>query len=173
MNKKGQIDFPIVTFAIIIIGLLIFAPISLKIFRSFSSSFSASLGNVSSGGEIAQANFDKVTGTLITFWDKVIIAAFVLAVLLLFVSAFLIDAHPFFIVLYIFLGFMLVLFAPNIITAVDHIYDNAAFAGEVSMLSFMDALRNNFAVFLVGIIVITGIIIYGKLAFFGRSNNRK
>jgi hypothetical protein len=173
MNKKGQLDYPIITFAILVIALMIFAPITLKIFRSFSSSFSSSLGNVSGGGVIAAANFEQVTTTLITFWDKVIIAAFILAVLLLFVSAFLIDAHPFFIIIYILFSFMLVLFAPNIITAVDHIYDNAAFAQEVSLLPFLDTLRNNFAVFLVGIIVITGIIIYGKLAFFGRSNNRK
>lgn len=173
MNKKGQIDFPIVTFAVIIIGLLIFAPILLKIIMSFSTSFSAGLGNVTAGGAIAQANFEAVTTPLITFWDKVMVAAFVLSVILLFVSAFLIDAHPFFIVLYIFLAFMLVLFAPNMLSAVDHIYDSASFAQEVNYLPFLDGLRNNFMIFLVGIIVVTGIIIYGKLAFFGRSNNRK
>jgi len=173
MNKKGQFDYPIITFAIIVICLMIFAPIMLKVFTSFATPFSSSLGNVSGGGVQAAASFNKVTNTLITFWDKVVIAAFILAVLLLFVSAFLIDAHPFFIIIYIFFSFMLVLFAPNIITAVDHIYDNASFASEVSMLPFLDSLRNNFAIFLVGIIVITGIIIYGKLAFFGRSNSRK
>jgi len=167
MNKKGQFEYPLLTFAIIIIGLLIFAPIMLKVFTSFSTPFSNSLGNITGGGEVAQEGFEKVTTTLITFWDKVIIAVFVLSVLTLFVSAFFIDAHPFFIIIYIFLNFMLILFAPNIITAVDHIYESSAYATEVGMLTFMDSLRSNFTLYLIGIMIITGIIIYGKLAFFG------
>ena len=170
MNKKAQLDYPIITFAIIIVGLMILAPIILKIFMTTQSSFSAAIGNVSSGGDIAQTNFNAVMTPAINFWDKVIIAAFALVVILLFVSAFFIDASPFFIILYVFASFMLILFAPNIIAAVDHIYESANFAAEVSKLTFMDTLRSHYAEFLVGIMVITGIIIYGKIALFGKSN---
>ncbi len=174
-NKRGQLDNPIILFAVIVLGLIMFAPIALKVFVNVDSSVGNALGNVSAGGDVAQANFNAVSGTLVSFWDKVIVAAFFVSIILLLVSAFLIDAHPFFIVLYIFLNFMLVLFTPNILQSVDAIYDSANFAGEVAQLAFMDSLRNNFVPFLVGIIVITGIIIYGKLAFFGnggRSNRR-
>lgn len=176
MNKRGQLDNPLVTFAIIVIALMIFAPVMLKIFMNIDTSFGNSLGNVSAGGALAKTNFGAVTTPLITFWDKVIVAAFFLSILLLFVSAFLIDAHPFFIVLYILLNFFLILFAPTMITAVDNIYDSANFATEVASLTFLDTLRSNFTVFLVGMMVITGIIIYGKLAFFGggrKANNRR
>ena len=172
MNIKGQFDYPIITFVIVVIGLLIFAPIALKIFGSFSTNFGNSLGNVTGSGN-AQANFSKVTTTLITFWDKVIIACFILSVLTLFVSAFFIDAHPFFIIIYILLNFMLILFAPNIITAVDNIYTSASYSTEVSSLAFLDSLRTNFTLYLVGIMVITGIIIYGKVAFFGNNGGRR
>lgn len=176
MNKKGQFENPIIIFAVLVIGLLMFAPIALKIFISVDDSVGNALGNVSSGGDVARANFDKVSGTLVTFWDKIIVAAFFLAVIMLFVSAFMIDAHPFFIVLYIFLNFMLVIFTPDILQSVDAIYDSANFATEVTQLGFLDSLRNNFVPFLVGIMVITGIIIYGKLAFGnggGRASNRR
>ena len=107
-NKKGQLDNPIIAFAVIIIGLLILAPVVLKIMRSVQEPVSASFGNLTGkGGETAQANFNAVIVTGINFWDKVVVAAFIFAVLLLLVSAFLVDAHPFFIVLYIFLNFML------------------------------------------------------------------
>ena len=102
-----------------------------------------------------------------------IIFAFVLACILLLVSAFLIDANPFFIILYIFLNFMLILFAPGIISAVDNIYDSTQFVEETAMLTFMDALRTHYAEFLVGMIVLTGIIIYGKLALFGRMGGER
>lgn len=174
-NKRGQLDNPVIAFAIFVLALLMFAPIALKIFVNVDNSVGNALGNVSAGGELARANFDKVSGTLVTFWDKVMIGAFFVAVIMLFVSAFLIDAHPFFIVLYIFLAFMLVIFMPNILQSIDAIYDSANFATEVTQLAFLDSLRNNFVPFLVGIIVITGIIIYGKLALGGRgrSSNRR
>lgn len=174
MNKKGQLDNPVIVFVVIIFGLLIFAPIMLKIFINVDTSFGNSLGNLSGQqGEIAKANFKAVTTPLITFWDKVIISAFVLAIIMLLVSAFLIDAHPFFIVLYIFINFMLILFIPTLETALSHIYDSAAFAAEVTDLSFLDSLRTNLSVFIVGIMVLAGIIIYGKLAFTTGGNNRR
>lgn len=173
-NKKAQLDNPMIAFAILIIALLIFAPISLKILRSIQEPVSSSLGNLTGkGGEIAQTNFNAVMVTTINFWDKVLIASFIFAVLLLLVSAFLVDAHPFFIVLYIFLNFMLILFAPNIIQAVDNIYDSANFAQETAILSFMDTLRTHYAEFLVGMMVLTGIIIYGKIALMSPGGQRR
>lgn len=168
MNKRGQLDNPLVIFAVIVIGLLLVAPIVLKIMRSVQAPVSASLGNITgAGGQIAQTNFNAVIVTGINFWDKIVVALFILSVLLLLVSAFLVDAHPFFIVLYIFMNMMLILFAPNIIQAVDNIYDSPLFAEETAMLSFMNTIRVHYAEFLVGMMVITGIIIYGKIAFFG------
>lgn len=175
-NKRGQIENPVIIFAVIVIALLIFAPVALKIFLSIHTNVGNNLGNLSGQqGVIAKQNFQAVTGPLVSFWDKVIVAAFFLTILLLFVSAFLIDAHPFFVILYILSFLFLILFTPNILSAVDNIYDSANFASEVARLTFLDALRSNFIVFLIGIGVLTGIIIYGKLAFFGngRANNRR
>jgi len=169
MNIKGQLDFPIVTIIVLIFGLLLIAPIMLKIFHSIQTPISDRLANVS-GGNIAAANFNKVMDTASNFWDKVIIAAFMLSMILMVISAFLIDTNPFFIILYIFVSFMLVLFAPSIIGALDGLYSSADFTTEVAQLTMTDYLRIHFGEFLVGIFVITGIIIYGKIKLFPSSS---
>jgi len=166
-NKSGQLDFPIITFVIVIFGLLLIAPIVLKIFNQVNTNVGSSFGNMSGGGgAIAKENFESVMYVAVTFWDKIIIASFVLALLLLFISAFLVDTNPFWVILYIFISFMLVLFAGNIISSLDSIYNSALFATEVSSLTFVATLRDHFGEFLVGIIAITGIIMYGKIALF-------
>lgn len=173
ISKRAQLDNPIIFIAVIIIGLLIIAPVMLKVMREIRTPLSNSLGNISSGsGAIAQSNFNSVIDTGISWWDKVVVAAFILSVLLLFVSAFLVDAHPFFIIVYIGLNFALILFAPNIIEAVNKIYDSSQFAQETAILSFMDTIRSNYVGFLIGLMVITGIIIYGKVAITGSGRDR-
>jgi len=170
MRNKGQLDFPIITWIIIVFGLLLVAPIMLKIFNNVKAPVSAALGNVT---PVAATNFNAVMNTAINFWDKVIIAAFIFATLLLFISAFLIDSHPFWIVLYILIGFFTVLFVPNIIGALNHIYGSATFATESAALPFMNSLINNFALYLIGVFIMTGIIIYGKIAFFGSGGMKR
>lgn len=167
-NKKGQLDYPIITFVIVVFSLMLLAPIMLKIFYSVQTPVSNSLGNLTNhGGEQAQANFNSVMGTGINFWDKIILFAFILATILLIISAFLIDTSPVWIILYIFISFMLILFAPDIVGTLDNIYNSPTFAVESANLAFIGSLRDNFGTILVGIMVITGIIIYGKIAFTG------
>lgn len=171
MNKKAQLDFPLISIVIVIFGLLLIAPIMLKIFISIKAPMSSSLGNLTNqGGAIAQANFNHVIDIGITWWDKVIVSAFFLSILLLVISSIMIDTHPVWVILYIFIAFMLILFAPDIIGSLDAIYNSSTFATEVTYLSFMNSLRTHFGEFLVGLIVLTGIIIYGKIALF-RSGN--
>lgn len=167
--NKGQIDYPIIAFFVLVFGLILLAPIMLKVFNSIQTPMSTQLGNLSGkGGEIAQANYNKIMNTAVNFWDKVIIFAFFIGVILLVVSAIFTQASPFFIILYIIMSFLLVLFAPDIIGSLDNIYNSATFAQESTQLSFINTLRTYFGEFLVGIIVLTGIIIFGKSAVGGR-----
>ncbi len=166
-NKKGQIDYPIITWVVIVLSLMILAPIMLKIFNSIQAPMSSSLGNITNGGAVASANFNGVMNTAVGFWDKVVLSAFILATLLLLISAFLIDTNPFWLILYIFISFMLILFAGDIIGSLDNIYNSSAFATESASLAFIGSLRANFGLILTGIMVITGIIIYGKIALTG------
>lgn len=167
-NKKGQFDYPIVTFIALIFGLMILGIFILKIWNSFSVPFASSLANVSVGGAQASTNFNTVMNTAINFWDKVLVSAFMLAVILLFISAYFIDAHPIFLIVYVLFSFMVMLFAPNIMQAMDSIYDSPSFATESAQLTFMNTIRTHFGEFLTGIMIITAIIIYAKLAIINR-----
>jgi len=167
MNKKGQLDYPIITFVVIVFGLILLGPIMLKVFSSIQAPFNDALLNQTDGGVAAAAGFNKVMDTATNFWDKVLVAAFVLSLLLLFISAFLIDTHPVWIILYIFISFMLVMFAPDIVGTLSNIYESPLFVDEVNNLTFFSTILSHFGEFLVGIIVVTGIIIYGKVKYFG------
>lgn len=166
--KKGQVEAGIVLFAALGIGLIIIAPLMMKVFLSFQQPLSDALGNVSSanGGPVAQANFNAIMDPLVTWWDKAVVAAYVASILILFVSSFLVDTHPFFIVFYILVCFLLILFSPFIMHAADVIYTSANFATEVTHLTWMDYIRNHYFELLLGIIFLNGIIMYGKVAFF-------
>ena len=169
-NKKGQIDYPVLTFAIILIGLILLAPIILKVVRSTLTPFGSALGNMSTmGGAVAETNVNYVLGVFVNFWDGVLMFAFLLAVILLFVSAFLIDANPFFMILYILMLFLTVVFAPEILGAVDRIYEANAFAEEVALIPFLDFLRLNFGVVLTAIGILTMIIIYAKIRYYPKN----
>lgn len=170
-NKKGQMDFPVLTFAIVLIGLILLAPIILKVVRSTITPFASSLGNISvAGGVQAETNVNYVLGMFVNFWDGVLMFAFLLAVILLFISAFLIDANPFFMILYILMLFLTVIFAPEILGAIDRIYEANAFAGEVTLIPFLDFLRLNFGVVITAIGILTMVIIYAKIRYFPKND---
>lgn len=162
-DKRGQLEFSIVLFAAIVLALIFLAPIMMKVFVSVQEPISNSLGNVSAA---AQENFDAVMDPLVTWWDKVVVMAYIGAIITLFVSSFLIDTHPFFVVFYIMVCFLLILFSGDIIHAADVIYESANFATEVTNLVWMDWIRNNYFGLLLGIIFLNGIIMYGKIALF-------
>ncbi|MDI6738157.1 MAG: hypothetical protein QME12_06630 [Nanoarchaeota archaeon] len=160
-------DFPILTFAVIIIALIVMAPFIMKIISSFKGSVAPALGNVSGGGQQAATEFTHVLDTGGDMLDKAMIAVFFMLLLLMLVSSFLIDTSPFWVILYILVVFFIVLFVPNIMDALGAaVYDSPTFATESAGLSFMNSLRMHFGEFLVGIAVLSGIIIYGKVRLF-------
>lgn len=179
MNKKGQLDYPIITLIVIIFGLLLIAPFTLKIVLTVKENLGNSLGNMSTeAGDIAKANSDHVFNTFTNFYDQALIFVFFIALIVMFISSFLIDAHPIFVIIYIFICFMTIIFSPSIIHSLDVVYESSTMTAEVSHLGFLDTLRTYFGEFLVGIMVVTGIIIYGKLVIlkelgFKKNKTRK
>lgn len=164
-------EFPVITFAIIVIGLILLAPIILKVVRSTITPFSDAMDNLSiGGGEVAKTNTNYVLGVFVNFWDGVMLFGFLFAVIMLFLSAFLIDANPFFMILYILTLFLTIVFAPEILGAVDRIYEANAYAEEVALIPFMDFLRLNFGLIITGIGILTMIIIYAKIRYYPREN---
>lgn len=166
LNKRGQMDFPLITFLIAVVMLLLVGPIVLKVVTGTLTPFAEALNNTGvGGGEIAMENVTHVKNVFVNFWDGILLIGFLIVILMLFMSAFLIDTSPFFMILYIIMFFLTVVFAPAIIGIVDGIYDSGVYVDEVAKLGFLDFIRLNFGVIITVIGVITMIIIYAKLRF--------
>ena len=60
----------------------------------------------------------------------------------------------------------MMVFAPDMISIVDKIYDSPQFLLETTQLPYTDFIRNNFATIILGIMILSGVVIYGKLKYF-------
>lgn len=165
-TKKAQMEYPMITFIIVIFGLILLSPFILKIFNSFVTPFGSAVGNIT---EEAGTNVSHVVGVFVGFWDFVILIGFLINVILLFVTAFLADTHPFFLVIFILFGVFTMIFAPMVLEVLDKIYDSPQFALEVSQMQMVDFLREYFGIIIVGIYFIAGIILYSKFKWGGRT----
>ena len=164
MNKRGQVSqFPILTAVGIILLLLFLAPFMLKIVNDPLDKFQDAITNQSTDAGEAVGT---VKDTFLNFWDTLIIIAFTITMVLLLISAFLIDVHPIFSLLYILLCFFTMIFAPMVLDVLDQIYEHAQFSGLVgSYLPLTSFVRSNFAVIILSIMVLSGIIMYAKFKF--------
>ena len=154
-NKKGE--FTPAAFFVIIIILIIAAPIILMVINKATSgvidAVNATMPAAALEGTLA---VEKVTN----LFDYVVIIAMLVVLILLFISSFFIDTHPVFIIIYIMAAFILILIAPNVLDAIDTVWGE--FPIESGQLPFTDFMRQNLVAFIVGIIVVTGIIMYAK-----------
>lgn len=166
MNKKGMIDFPILTFIGIALVLLIIGLFTYFMVNTILTPFQASLGNVTIGGAEGAQAVGVVQARYNSFWEFAILFAFLIQIILMFISAFLIDVHPLFLVLYIILGLITFIFAPEVFGAIDRIYESPQFATSVAHLQYLDFIRTNFGIICVALMILTGIIIFAKLKFF-------
>jgi hypothetical protein len=163
-NKRGQLENPIIIFIMVVIGLIFLAPIILKVANTVLDPFADAVGNQT---EQAGVNVRHVKTTFVNFWDWVIIIAFGINVLLLFITAFLVDTHPVFLVLYILFAFFTMIFAPEILQAVDQIYDGGQFTEEVNSIPMIDFIRTYFGLIIMGVIFLSGVVMYGKYRLMG------
>ena len=167
MNKKGQLGGIIAVFGVILM-LIILAPIILRVGTEVLDKTSTQLQTIDATNNSAnQVTFVKnqMTGT----FDWVIMFLIMFNILLLLISSFLIDVHPSFLVIYIIGCFILVITLPYSISVAERIYGmsqfNTAPNDVISYIPMTQFILNNFGSFLVGIIVLTGIIIYGKIRY--------
>ena len=165
INKtKAQTD--IIVLVGVIISLMILAPVMLKIFNSIMTETIPILNESSTDAGDAMT---KIEDTFINFWDYLIVTAMFVAVILLFVSAFMIDTHPIFLIMYIIIAFGLMTFSPYLTSPVSNILSMPQFSTELGQIPMTSFMITNFNLILLGIIVLSGIILYGK--FKGRSSD--
>lgn len=164
MNQRGQIAYGIIAFVVVAIGLFIIAPIVLNVVRS-------SIGGVadavnSTHPQASTAGY-YVRDSFTNLWDWVILLAFTINVVILLISAFLIDTHPVFVVLYILTLFFLFMFAPSMIDIVNETWSQPAFATETGLyLDGTSFLVEHFSTVLFAIAILSGVVLYAKIKMF-------
>jgi len=164
VKKKAQVEFSPAIVIAVIIGLIIFAPIMIKIIGTTTGTFFTQM-NTSAPTAVAEASgaVDKVYN----FFDYLIVIAIFINIIVLFISAWFIDTNPVFIILYIMFAFIFVLFLPNLLDATDRIWDRMELVEDPwrdgSMnLTFTDWIRQNLIMTSVVVIALSGIITYAK-----------
>lgn len=166
-SKKGQ--FGIITFVGLMFVLLFLAPFVVKIVRSSVGGFSDAITPINAE---AGASVDYVEDTFINMWDWVLFLVFSLNVLLLLISAFFIDTHPAFVIVYILTMFFMMTFAPSILDSLEAVYYDSAMTDATTghdagrLLPTTEFLIENFGTVILGIAVLSGIVMYAKFKYF-------
>ena len=170
-NKKGQIDFGPAVLVAVILGLILMAPIMIRIIGVTTGTFFTQM-NASAPNAVQPASdaVDKVYN----FFDYLIVIAMFINIIVLFISAWFIDTNPVFIILYIMFAFILVLFLPNLVDAVDSVWNKMdaigtsdTWEGNDLSLSYTDFIRRNMTMFTIVIIALSGIVMYSKFKIAG------
>lgn len=164
-NKKGQAQ-SIIIFFVLIIGIFIASIIILRLTNSILTPFQNSIGNFSAPAGVAVGVVhDKFT----QWWDYAIVLLFFLNVILLFVSSFLVDIHPAFIILYILSVIFLFIFGNYGLYALDSIWDIMGTSVETSQTPLQQFILNNFQIIMMGVVILSGILMYAKFKFFSNT----
>lgn len=157
-GKKAQYD--IIAWIGIIVGLLIIAPILYKVVNVSLSGFSEAINQTSPE---AASSVDLIKGSFIGWLDYLIMIAFLINIILLFVFAFMVDTHPLFLIFYIISAIFTMIFAPYILEPIRQIFGMAEFGTAVINLPLTEFVVMRFNIILLGVIVVAGIIMYAKL----------
>jgi len=155
--NKGQTD--IIYFIVAIVALLILAPIMLKIVNTSLGGFSDALNNTS---PVAAQNVTDIHTDFVNFWDFLIAIGFLVNVILLLVFSFMVDSHPIFSLFYFISAIIILMFSHTFMYPIEKIMGSTQFSTEVLQLPITDFMVTNFDLIIFGIILVTGIVMYGK-----------
>lgn len=157
MNKKASTD--VLTFIVVVIVLLLLAPIILKISNSILDPITTQLNSTNTDAGLAVAEIHE---SFISFWDWVVAIAFLINIVMLFVFAFLAGPHPIFAVFYLIISVITLMFSKYLITPITTIFGMSEFSTEVLQLPIINFIVTRFDIIILGIIIVTGIIMYSS-----------
>lgn len=162
-NKKAQGN-SIIAFIVIVLGLLFLAPIIYKIVGTAVGGFGNGIASMS---PVANQTAQGISNSFTGFLDTFIAIAFLVNVLVLLVTSFLVDVHPAFLILYILTAVFSLIFAPTVYTSLDALWNNSQFTEAAAGLPLTGFILQNFGVILLGVLVLSGIVMYAKFKFGG------
>ena len=160
MNKKGFQDVAIVILTIVVLFMI--APIFLKVINTLDSGL-INATNVSTISPMAASNVAYIDTTFNNFWDFFTIMCFVIAVAILFISAFFVDMHPIFFAIYIFFAILMTLLAAGLSDLLTKMYASGQVTQQLLHMPYTVWFANHIMIVCLMIIFFTAIIMYGKM----------
>ena len=155
--KKAQAD--IVTFAVVVIVLIIIAPVLLKIVTSSVGGFVGGLNVVDNRSANTVA---VIQNQFTSFWDIIIVSAMFASIILMLVTSFLVPVHPIFIFLYIITCFLTMVFMPQLIQIANGVWGASGISDVSIHLPITQFIMEYYPIILLAVMIITGIIMYSK-----------
>ena len=169
-NKSGQVE-SIIVFVMLVVAIFMVSIVVIKLVGTIVTPFASQIGNMSApAGQAVTYAQNKFTN----FWDIAIVMLFFINVILLLVSSFFIDVHPSFIILYIIAIIFLFIFGNYPLYALDSLWNNLAPSNTAEGASIIAHspmqifLINNFQLVMLGVVILSGIVMYAKFKFFGQ-----
>lgn len=164
MNKRSQAE-SIIFFFVLAVAIFAVGIIVLRMTNAIITPFQAAIGNVSGTAGAAVANVhDKFTN----WWDFLIVGVFFFNMILLLVSSFMVDVHPAFVIVYIIAVIFMFLFGNYALYALDSIWEHLGTSVETAQTPLQQFVINNFQIIMLGIVVLSGIVMYAKFKFFSQ-----
>ena len=170
VNKKAQ-TMSIIFFFVIVLAVFILAVLLMSMVNTVLNPFKEQINQTSTN---AGTTVNLVQNKFNAVWDWVVVMLFIFNLVILLFSSFMIDIHPAFLVLYIISVMFLLMFGSTILGSLNSIYDPSGVFGTGNVTSGGNAIGNmpitswilnNFTLVTLGIIIISGIIMYSKFKF--------
>lgn len=169
MNNRGQI-LGIISFVVIVIILIFLAPFLMRIVITPVDKVTTALQGIDTTNKSSDAT-SFIRAKFVGMFDWVIAFFVLFSIIILLITSFLIDVHPAFVIVYVVAGMFLFIFAPAAMTALDTIYNSAQFSvGENNVIQYLPItawLKDNYIIFLLGVFVLSGLIMFGKYRLTG------
>jgi len=166
-GKKGQ-ALSIVFFFVIILSVFILAVLLMSLVNTILTPFRENIRLVDNNSAntvgVIQGKFNAV-------WDWAVVFLFLFNIVILLFSSFMVDIHPAFLVIYIIAVMFLMMFGSTILGALNDVYDPAGVFGTGNVTAGGNAIGNmpitswmlnNFTMVILGIVILSGIIMYAK-----------
>lgn len=174
MENRGQVN-AIIYFGIVVLILLFAAPILMKVVVAPVSKIGTSFATVDPTNKSTEA-ISYVQNKFTSVFDWVIAVLFMFNIVLLLITAFLVDTHPAFLVVYIFAAMFLVIFSPVVLDVLENMYNSASFSsGDENIVQYLpitEFLYQNYGYIIVGVIILSGVIMFGKYRLGANSGGR-
>jgi len=157
-TKRAQMD--ILAFAVLFLAIIIIAPIAFNLFFTIMDSVGTQFNAISNQSANAVAHVKNVyTG----FFDFAVVSVFIVNVLLLLVSSFLVMVHPAFVVFFALFCMFTMIFVPQLLVVAEGVWGADTISTTTVYMPVTQFLFEHYGLILLIVMIITGIVMYAKL----------